>query len=64
MQSFAVHIRYIPGLKKKAADWLSRLEKHFLIQTSMESKDLVDDNISRLLFINYNFSDDGIPEED
>ena len=64
MQSFVVYIRHIPGLKNKVADWLSRLEEHFVKEKSLDTKDLIDDNISCLLFTNLDFSEDDIPEED
>ena len=55
MQSFVVHIRHIPGLKNKVADWLSRLEEHFLKQKTLDSRNLIDDNVSCLLLTNLDF---------
>ena len=40
MQSFVVHIRHIAGLKNKVADWLSRLEGHFLEQKELGPRDV------------------------
>ena len=63
MQSFVVHIRHIPGLKNKVADWLSRLEEHFLKQKSREHGEIEEDNISCLLFTNLEFSEADIRVE-
>ena len=61
MQSVVVHISHKEGLKNKVAHWLSRLEEHFLQQKDLSSKDIKEDNISCLLFMNLEFCEEDIP---
>ena len=48
MQSFVVTIRHIAGLKNKVADWLSRLEQHYLEEANSHI-DLLEEDIECLL---------------
>ena len=61
MESFVVHIRHIAGLKNKIVDGLSRLEENFLQQNDLVPNDIKEENISCLLFTNFEFSKEDIP---
>ena len=56
MQSFVVTIRHIAGLKNKVADWLSRLEQHYLEEANSHI-DLLEEDIQCLLLLTLEFDE-------
>ena len=54
MQSFVVTIRQAVGLKKKVADWLSKLEQHYL-EDANGHIDQFEERVDCLLFLTLEF---------